>query len=115
MAEQQDPHYEETENHRNPPNAVINPRARSQAFWSYMGPMIALAAVMAIALIYWLGRPPGRDHDENTLNPSTGTTGEKLRDNNPATDRDQGGFDPAPKPDNTRDELKDRGADNPQR
>jgi hypothetical protein len=109
MTERREPHYEETEHPRNPPNAVLNRGARNAALRSYLGPIIILFIIVGLALLFWVRRAPGRDADDNTLNPATGTTGEQLKDNNPARDLSQGGGDPAPKPDSTSDELKDRG------
>jgi len=50
-------------------------------------------------------------HDENSLNPAIGTSGEKLKDDNSSRDLEQGGGDPRTRPGNTADELKNRGTD----
>jgi hypothetical protein len=111
MAERQDPRYEETDDPRNPPNAVTNKGARRAAVWAYLGPIIALFVIIGIAMLYWARRDPGRVHDENSLNPAIGTSGEKLKDDNSSRDLEQGGGDPRTRPGNTADELKNRGTD----
>ena len=105
-----DPQYAETEHPRNPPQAVLNPGARGTALKSYLGPIVVLFVIIGLALIYWARRDPGRDFDDNSLNPTTGTTGERLKDGDPSRDLNQGGGDPASQPDSTKDELKDRGS-----
>ena len=112
MAERQDARYEETTDPHNPPQAVVNPQARNTAFWSYLGPLIAVFAIIALALAYWSGRGSGGERDGNTLNPSIGTTGERIDDNKPARDLEQGGGDPAPRPGSTQQELEERGTGN---
>jgi hypothetical protein len=109
MVERQDPHYEDTEAPRNPPNAVTNRDARRQALWSYLGPIIILFVIIGIAMIYWARREPGRTNDDRTLNPAIGTTGERLGDENQSGYPQDGG-DPNRRPANTADELKYRGA-----
>ncbi|MGE0446095.1 MAG: hypothetical protein AB7P99_12780 [Vicinamibacterales bacterium] len=108
MAERPNPHYEDTNDPHYPPKAVLNKNVRRAAVWVYVGPLIALLAIVGIALLYWLGRPPGRTEGDG-LNPATGTTGEQR----PATEREgqpqQGGGDPSPQPDSTRDEIEFRG------
>ena len=109
MAEARDPQYGETEHPRNPPQAVTNRGARGAALRSYLGPIVVLFVILGLALLYWARRDPGRDFDDNTLNPTTGTTGEQLKNDEPARELNQGGGDPAPRPDSTQEELKDRG------
>jgi hypothetical protein len=110
MAEARDPQYGETEHPRNPPQAVTNRGARGAALKSYLAPIVVLFVILGLALLYWARRDPGRDFDDNTLNPTTGTTGEQLKtDDDAARGSNQGGGDPAPRPDNTQDELKNRG------
>src|SRR5688572_12229885 len=106
MVEPRDPQYEETEHPRNPPQAVLNRGARSAALKSFLAPIVVLFIILGLALLYWVRRDPGRDFDDDTLNPTTGTTGERLKDDNPARDLNQGGGDPAQQPDNTQEELK---------
>jgi hypothetical protein len=98
MAEQRDTSTEryETVDPRNPPNSVLRPEVRTAALWAYLGPLIAVAVVVLIALLYWANRDgaPGED-----VSPTIGTSG----------DTRPGGNDPAPRPDSTNEELGDRG------
>lgn len=112
MAERQDTQPEETEHPRNPPNAVVNQRARSQAFWSYMGPLIALFAILAVALIYWMGRGPGREPGNSSPSPigTSGAQGEPT----PSPNFESGGQDPRPHPSTTREELERKGVIEPE-
>jgi hypothetical protein len=107
MAERQDTQPDETEHPRNPPDAVINSRARNQAFWSYLGPLIALFAILAIALIYWLGRAPGRAPGDTSPNP-IGTSGDQVEPA-PSPNFESGGQDPRPHPRTTQEELERKG------
>jgi hypothetical protein len=93
------PESRDLDNPRNPPNVLLQPRTRRRALLSYVVPIVALFAVVGIALIYWLNRPADpasaqRDPD------AVATGGSQL----------PGGFDPAPRPDGTRDEVQFRGA-----
>jgi len=108
MAERPDPHYEETNDPHNPPNAVLNRDVRRAAVWVYVGPLVVLLIIVGIALLYWMGRGPVSQQDADSLNPAAGTTGEQT----PGEERreqQQGGFEPAPRPDSTRDEVESRG------
>ena len=92
-----DPEYEETVDPKNPPNSVLQPEVRKAAFWAYLGPLIIIAVVLGIALLYWSTRdnaPDGRTE------PAIGTSGE-----NPG----QGGVNPDRTPDSPRDERDYRG------
>ena len=113
MAEQhRDPAArDETTDPQNPPNSVVNPEVRSFAFWSYVGPLLALFAVIAIALLYWMARPSGTDGDGRNYNPAVGTSGSSQTDR--GRDAKHGGGDPAPRPDNARDEIDERGGNKP--
>ena len=99
-----DPHYEETTAPENPPNSVVNPTART-AWWGSSVGILAIVVLIVVAGFGWvlvqreLGKG-GRTPDSETI----GTSG-AVRDNSP------GGFDPAPEPRSTRDELKYRGVD----
>jgi hypothetical protein len=111
MAETQDnldPQYEETTSPQNPPNSMVNPTART-AWWGSSVGILAIVFLIVVAGFGWvlvqreLGKG-GRTPDSETI----GTSG-AVRDNAP------GGFDPAPEPGSTRDELKFRGVgDQPQ-
>ncbi len=105
-----DPQYEETTAPENPPNSMVNPAARTGWLASSFG-VLALVFLIVGAVFAWvfvqreLGKG-GRTPDSQTI----GTSGaQNVRENAP------GGFDPAPDPDNTRDELEFRGVgDRPQ-
>jgi hypothetical protein len=111
MAETQDnrnPQYEETTAPQNPPNSMVNPTARTTWWGSSVG-VLAIVFLIVVAGFGWvlvqreLGKG-GRTPDSETI----GTSG-AVRDNGP------GGFDPAPEPRSTRDELEYRGVgDRPQ-
>jgi hypothetical protein len=109
MVEPRDPQYEETEHPRNPPNAVLNRNVRRAVLGSYLGPIIVLCVILGLGFAYWSRRDPGREHDDNRLNPSIGTTGERLKDDDRGRQLDQGGGDPAPQPKSTKDEIEYRG------
>jgi hypothetical protein len=100
--------YEETRDPRNPPNSVVNREVRRTALRVYLGPIIALFFVVGLGLIYWANRSPIVREDPALV----GTSGDQQdvvgeRGNDSDT---PGGFNPNPRPDNTRDELKFRGA-----
>lgn len=105
-----DPQYEETTAPQNPPNSMVNPAARTGWLASSFG-VLALVFLIVGAVFAWvfvqreLGKG-GRSPDSQTI----GTSGaQSVRENTP------GGFDPAPDPGNTRDELEFRGVgDRPQ-
>jgi uncharacterized protein YdeI (BOF family) len=99
-----DPQYEETTAPQNPPNSMVNPTARTGWLASSFG-VLALVFLIVGAVFAWvfvqreLGSG-GRTPDSQTI----GTSGaQNVREDTP------GGFDPAPDPDSTRDELEFRG------
>jgi hypothetical protein len=110
MAERQDDirtpgHYDETNDPKNPPNSMIQERTVSRAFWSYVGPVLVLSVVAAVGMVYWLSRGPTQPTDRNERESSSvGTAGERSPGEN-----ESGGFNPTPRPHNTRDELEFRG------
>ena len=109
MVEGRDPHYEETNNPKYPPKAVMNRGVRRATLWTFVGPLLVLTVVVGIALLYWMGREPGRSVDDDSYNPATGTSGEQIEKTEPTNPGlQQGGGDPAPKPGNTQDELEFR-------
>ena len=99
-----DPQYEETTAPQNPPNAIVNPEARSGWLASSVG-VLAIVFLIVAAAFTWvivqreLGKG-GRQPESATV----GTSGEIRRDNSP------GGFNPTPRPSDTRDELEFRGS-----
>ena len=89
--------YEETVDPKNPPTSVLNPQIRKATFWAYIGPLIIIAVVLGIALLYW----STRDTADSVAEPPTiGTSGE-----NPG----RGGSNPDRTPDSTQDESEYRG------
>jgi len=104
----QTPQRHETTDPRNPPNSVANATVRRLALRSYLGPLVALFIVIGLGLMYWANRGPIYDGVEDGRVGTTGeagldTVGERGGGDAP------GGFDPAPRPDSTRDELESRG------
>jgi hypothetical protein len=77
---------------KNPPQSVLRPEARRAALLSYLGPVVALFAIVGIALIYWSNRGPVRP-DERRERDAVGTVG----------------ADPSPRFRTTEDELQYRG------
>ena len=105
--------YEETTDPKNPPNSVLNPSVRRTALGSYIGPLVVFFLVVGIGLIYWANRPPlvPGEQDGQLI----GTSGAQDRNDvvGERGNRDDtpGGFNPEARPDNTADELRNRGAD----
>ena len=100
-----DPHYEETKAPQNPPNSMVNPDARTRWLASSVG-VLALIFLIVAAVFTWVfvQRELGRDDRDESLAEAVGTSGERQpREGTP------GGFDPAPRPGNYRDELEYRG------
>jgi hypothetical protein len=81
-----------------PPNVLLRPDTRRAALFSYLGPVIALFAIVGVALIYWVNRGPvpARENPDRGV---IGTSGRTL----------PGGGDPQPEYDRTRDEIANRG------
>jgi hypothetical protein len=101
--------YEETNDPNLPPNVMINKTTRNGAFWSYMGPVIVLFVVFAIAMLYWMNNDnPRRPSDDGT---AIGTSGDTGGSTSGGTQRPEGGFQPDPKPGNTSEEVEHRGGD----
>ena len=104
--DQPEPQYSETTNPTNPPNAVVGPKARRMATWTYLGILVAFFVVVGAAFMLLAGTGRGPGADDVRIDPNAvGTSGERMpRTGSP------GGFDPSPTPDSTRDELESRGA-----
>ena len=82
----------------NPPNVLLRSETRRTALFSYLGPVIALFAIVGVALIYWVNRGPvpARDKPDHDV---IGTSGRTT----------PGGGDPQPAFGRTRDEIANRG------
>jgi len=108
--------YEETTDPKNPPNSVLNVNVRRTALRSFLGPLIVFVLVVGIGLIYWSNRPPLVTGDQDSQlvgtsgvpNERDGVVGERGNRNDTP-----GGVNPEPRPDSTADELRSRGADQP--
>src|SRR5688572_21862682 len=104
---QQDGHeqYEETTDPKNPPNSVLQPQARRATVTTFLGGIVVFFLIVGAALIYWNASSRRIDPDPGLRDAErggeVGTVGD--RDDSP------GGFNPAPRPDNTKDELEYRG------
>lgn len=61
--------YEETVHPENPPNVVLQPRVRRAALWIYLGPLIVIAVIIAIAFLYWANR---NRRPDDPVEPTTG-------------------------------------------
>ena len=88
----------ETTDPRNPPNSVLSKEARRAAVMSYFVPIVVLFIVIGGALVYWSTRSP--EPPKEGQRTEVGTIG-----------RTDGGFDPAPAPNSTSDEIKFRTGD----
>ena len=61
MAQEHTDRSDEIDDPTNPPNVLLRPENRRAALWSYLGPVIALFAIVGVALIYWVNRGPVSD------------------------------------------------------
>jgi hypothetical protein len=82
---------------QDPPDSMLHHRARRAVVMSYFVPIVVLFAVIGVALVFWSNRP---DHSGVTERSEIGTVG-----------RSDGGFNPAPRPDDPRAEIRYRGDD----
>ena len=102
---------------QNPPNSVVNRDVRRTALRTYLGPIIALFAIVGLVLLYWASRPPAVERAANDVerdDPNVeGTAGER----NPGgatssgVDAQPGGHEPQRTPESTREEVEHRGGD----
>jgi hypothetical protein len=100
--------YGETVAPSNPPNAVLRPAVRRKALRTYLGVIVALCLVAGAALVFWATADISPDADDRTDPSAVGTSGDRQpRENTP------GGFNPAPRPHSTSDELESRGVNQP--
>ena len=91
---------EETNNPKNPPNAVLRPRARSAALRWFLGSLVAFFALVGVALLFWSAanpRPSVRAEQKRVV----GTSGYYST---------EGGHNPVRRPGNTRAELTFKGS-----
>lgn len=100
------PHYDETTDPHNPPNAVVKPQARTAALVTFLGGIILFFVLFGAGLLFWTltSRPSG---DELREPSAVGTGGNERFETKP------GGFDPAPEHGSTTSELEYRGVDRP--
>ena len=92
--------YDATSNPKNPPNSVLGPRVRSAALHLFIGSLVAFFLLVGVALLFWTvanPRPAATQQRESVGGPSGYYSTE-------------GGHNPDPRPGNTQDELKFRGA-----
>jgi hypothetical protein len=95
-----EPQYDETVAPENPPAAVVQPQARSAALVTFLGGIVLLFILIGAVLVFWKATDrPGDDGGP----PPIGTSGEPRSQDAP------GGSNPTPTPDNTREEIEDRG------
>ncbi len=107
--ENDDPQYEETTEPRNPPNSMVRPGARRGWLASSLGTVVLIVAVIA-AVFTWvmvqrsLGSGTLRRSDPQVIG-TAGTRDGRIHDEN-----SPGGFNPAPRPGSTAEELRFRGS-----
>ena len=101
-----DPQYEETVAPQNPPNSMVNPAARKHWLASSVGIVALLCLIFGVGFAWmFVGRELGQGRvDRDAIAEAEGTSGEHQ-----AREATPGGFDPAPRPNSTRDELAYRG------
>jgi hypothetical protein len=93
----------ETQAPHNPPNSVTRPAVRTVALTTYLGGVVVVFVIATAIFAYWSLRPGGERDAEGRGSAQVGTAGERL----------PGGFDPAPRPGSTAEELQFRGAGEP--
>jgi hypothetical protein len=109
-------HYEETTDPKNPPNSVLNPAVRRTALRSYLGPLVVFFLVIGVGLIYWANRAPLISGNPDGQQVGTSGAADERQDivgERGNRDDTPGGDNPAPRPDDTADELRTRGVDQP--
>jgi hypothetical protein len=92
--------YDDTNDPKNPPQAVFHPQVRSAALLGVLGSIVVFFVLVGVALIFWTvahPRPAAREGMERVVDTSGYYSTE-------------GGHDPVRPPRSTRDELKFRGA-----
>jgi hypothetical protein len=92
--------YDDTDNPKNPPQAMLHPQARSSSLLGLLASVVVLFALISLALIFWTVSHP-RPAAREGMARGVGTSGYYWM---------EGGHDPARPPRSTRDELKFRGA-----
>jgi len=105
-----DADYEETTAPQNPPNSMLKPRARTGWLASSLGTLLIIFVLVAAAFGWVFVRHElGKDAGDSLDPQAIGTSGQRLHEETP------GGFNPTPDRNNTRDELKFRGAQAPEK
>lgn len=92
--------YDDTNNPKNPPQAVLHPQLRSSALLGLLASVVVFFALIGLALIFWTVSHP-RPSAREGMARGVGTSGYYWT---------EGGRDPARPPRSTRDELTFRGA-----
>ena len=98
-----DPQYEETTAPQNPPNSILEPRARTGWLASSLGTLLIVFVIVA-AVFTWVfvRRELGKDANVAPGPQIIGTSGEGKA-------APPGAFNPAPEPNNTRDDRSPAG------
>lgn len=91
--------YQDTNNPKNPPQAVTNAHAQSAVLWGFVGSLVVFFVLVGVALVFWTVAHP-RPHSQEGLERITGA----------ATQTD-GGHDPLEhsRPRTTQQELRYKG------
>jgi hypothetical protein len=87
----------ETVDPKNPPSSVLQPEVRRTALAIYLGPLIVIAVIVGVALIYWANYESAPNED---VTDTIGTVGDEAT---------PGGFNPDPRADTPREEVEYRG------
>jgi hypothetical protein len=102
-----DPQYEETTAPQNPPNSMLEPRARTGWLARSLGTLLVIFVVIGAVFGWVLVRHElGKDARLFPDPQAVGTSG---------PEQSPGGFNPTPDRSSTRDELKFRGAQAPEK
>jgi hypothetical protein len=87
---------------RHPPQSVLRPEVRRSAVVTYVGGITVLFALIGLGMLYWATRD--KDRTDPTTPQAVATVGSAAGGHRDSP----GGFDPQPRPDNTRDEIEQR-------
>lgn len=100
----QDRHYEETVDPKNPPNSVLQPAARRATLATFVGGIVVFFLIVGAALVYW-------NASNRRIDPDPGLRDADAREVGTAGEPTPGGGSADPSPGSTRDELQFRGGD----